>query len=90
MASDAIKRRARDSNPQPLAGQLISNQSLLAENAEENSVSQDSAAHGAAVQQDHGPNDPDLVAIIEAWPELSEAVKAAFMALLAASNDKSR
>ena len=32
----------------------------------------------------------DLQAIIEAWPELSEAAKAAFMALLAASTDKNR
>ena len=32
----------------------------------------------------------DLQAITKAWPELSEAVKAAFMALLAASADGKR
>ena len=32
----------------------------------------------------------DLQAITEAWPELSEVVKAAFMAILAASTDGKR
>ena len=81
-----MKRRARDSNPQPLAGHLISSQAATPENLEENAPFRDSAAPGAAVDPENGPTDPDLRLIVERWDELSEPVKAGILAMIRAAD----
>ena len=77
-----LRRRARDSNPQPLAGHLISSQAATPESPEENAHSRGSAAPGAAVGAENTPIDADLQAIIQRWPELPEAVKAGILAMV--------
>ena len=57
------------------------------ENPEENANFRDSAAPGAAVDAQNTSIDPDLQAIIERWPELSEAVKAGILAMVRTSGD---
>ena len=52
------------------------------QNAEENAHFQDCAAPGAAVDAENGPIDPDLQTTIEAWPDLSDAVKAGILAMV--------
>ena len=77
-----LKRRARDSNSQPLTGHLISNPSPNAENTEENGPSEASAAVGAAVYLEDGQLSPELRTIVEVWPQLGIEVKAAILALV--------
>ena len=86
MVWELQQRRARDSNPQPLAGHLISSQAAHAEKPEENAHSRDSAAPGAAVDPENGPVDPDLRFIAERWDELSEPVKAGILAMVRAAD----
>ena len=57
------------------------------ENPEENALSRDSAAPGAAVGAQNAPIDPGLQAIIERWPELPGAVKAGILAMIRAVGD---
>ena len=54
-------------------------------NAEENGDSKYRAAHGAAVEHGQGPNDPDLAAVIHAWADLPEAVRAGIVAMVRAA-----
>jgi hypothetical protein len=51
-------------------------------NAEENEYSQPSAAPRAAVVTENALLDPDLAAIIEAWPNLPDTVKAAVLEMV--------
>ena len=51
-------------------------------NPEENTHSRDSAAPGAAVGAENNPIDADLQAIIQCWPDLSDAVKAGIVAMI--------
>jgi hypothetical protein len=57
------------------------------ENPEENALSWDSAAPGAAVDAQNPPIDSDLQAIIEQWPELPDAVKAGILAMVRTPDD---
>ena len=57
------------------------------ENPEENTLSRDSAAPGAAVDAQNPPIAPDLQAIIQRWPELPGAVKAGILAMVRTSGD---
>ena len=57
-------------------------------NAEENGDSQDCAAHGAAVEHDQGPSDPDLAAVIDAWDELPMAVRVGIVAMVRAADGR--
>jgi len=82
-----LRRRARDSNPQPLAGHLISSQAATPESPEENAHSRDSAGPGAAVDPENGPTDPDLRFIVERWDELSEPFKAGILAMVRAADE---
>ena len=52
------------------------------ENPEENAHSIDGAAPGAAVELGSTPIDPDLQALIDAWPMLPGQVKAAVMEII--------
>jgi len=60
------ERRARDSNPQPVARHLNSNQLLECENAEEYRISELSAASGAAVSAEKGGEQAEATAGKEA------------------------
>ncbi|MEO2013928.1 MAG: hypothetical protein ABGZ53_06105 [Fuerstiella sp.] len=51
-------------------------------NPGENALSPSGAAGGAAVVRDNVLLDPDLAAIIEAWAELPESVKAAVLEMV--------
>jgi len=96
------ERRAWDSNPQPLAGHLNSNQAGSGEKPEEYDGFEKSAAPGAARSAENavsggdsdlaesGPITPDLADLIRCWPNLSEATKAAFSALLVAAINENR
>jgi hypothetical protein len=77
-----LERRAWDSNPQPVARQLISNQSITPKNTEENADSGNSAAPGAATKPFPTPFDADLRSIIDAWPDLPNALKAGIAAMV--------
>ena len=49
-----------------------------------------SAASGGTFSNDgraeyREPNDPDLAAVLDAWPELPEAIKAGIMAMVRAA-----
>ena len=66
---------------------MIRSQSATPENPEENALSRDSAAPGAAVGAQNTSIDPDLQAIIERWPELPDTVKAGILAMVRTSGD---
>ena len=94
-ASDGLsgeKRRARESNPQPHTGQLISNQRTPPHNDSQGnklpSKAPTGAAARAAVSAENSPIDPDLQALIEAWPDLSDAVKAGILAMVRAARGR--
>ncbi len=53
---------------------------------EENAHSRDSAAPGAAVGAQIAPVDPELQAIIERWPDLTDAVKAGILEMVRDAN----
>ena len=76
------KRRTRDSNPQPREGHLISSETPLGVNPEENAHSQKSAAQGAAADPANATADPDLSAISTAWDTLPDAVKVGILAMV--------
>lgn len=46
-----------------------------------------SAAESAAAGAENGPVDPDLQAVIDAWPALPAAVKAGILAMVRAAKD---
>ena len=56
-----------------------------AEKAGTNAPFEDSAAAGAAVDGGNTPIDADLQAIVERWPDLPDAVKAGFVAMVRAA-----
>ena len=72
------QRRARDSNPQPVARHLNSNQGAPCENADEFDDFGIGAAPGAAVRSE---TDPELAEVVEAWGGLLPAIKAAILGL---------
>jgi hypothetical protein len=51
------------------------------DNPEKNTLSENSAASGAAVGLANAPADPDLQVIIETWADLSKDTKVAIMAI---------
>ena len=71
------KRRTRDSNPQPLAGHLISSQAEASINPENQADSQPPTAHSTA-------HSPDLAFIIRRWPKLSDSTKTTLIAVIKA------
>ena len=73
--------------PNSNRGWRICNQTTDSENPEENALSRDSAAPGAAVDAQNTSIDPDLQAIIERWPELPDAVKAGILAMVRTSGN---
>ncbi len=48
-------------------------------------ISADAGADAGAVETRNAHEDPDLRAIIDAWPALSEAIKAGILAMVKAS-----
>mgnify|MGYP003345826413 CR=1 FL=1 len=80
-AASDNKRRARDSNPQPLAGHHISSAVAHPAFPVENADSDAGAAQGAAVAWD----DPELVEIAHVWATLPPALKSAIVASVRAS-----
>ena len=54
---------------------------------EENTLSREGAARGAAVGAENAHIAPDLQSVIERWPELSEAVKASIVAMVVAGDE---
>ena len=61
-----------------------------AENPEENDISHEGAAQGAAVGAEQAGIDPDLAAVIEAWPELPEAVRRTVVLMVRVGSGKHR
>jgi hypothetical protein len=81
-ATGCEKRRRRDSNP----GWRICNQTSNPQNAEENTHSSKGAAQGAAVGAENAPIDADLARVVEAWPSLPAALRAAVLAIIDAAD----
>jgi hypothetical protein len=73
------KRRAWDSNPQPLAGHLNSNQANNAEIPDDIARLADCAARGAAINAN---SDSTLELVTSRWHQLPEAIRAAIVALV--------
>jgi hypothetical protein len=82
LGASLSERRAWDSNPQPVARQLILNQTTTPQNTEENADSGNSAALDAATEPFHVSFDADLRSIIDAWPDLPNALKAGIAAMV--------
>ncbi len=61
---------------------LIKSQFATPKITEENALSQQSAAQGAAVGAANGPIDPELQTIVERWPGLPDALKAGILAMI--------
>jgi len=61
---------------------------IKSQNPVEDSQGVTSSAHQIAHQTDanHPPANPDLHAIVEAWPDLPDAVKAGIVAMVKAAN----
>ena len=64
---------------------LIRSQQTDSANPEGNDDFQESAAPGAAASAENAPIDPDLSALIEAWPGLANDVKAGILAMVTAA-----
>ncbi|MDA0991881.1 MAG: hypothetical protein O3A51_14165 [Verrucomicrobia bacterium] len=64
---------------------LIKSQSAEGENPDENADFQNRAAQGAAIDTPKAPGDPDLAAVVEAWPKLPEAIRAGILAMIRAA-----
>ena len=67
---------------------LIKSQSVTPENTEENTQSSNRAAQGAAVEHENAVIDPDLLVIIERWPDLPDALKAGIVAMIQTAKSK--
>jgi hypothetical protein len=52
------------------------------ENAGKTGVPQESGAESGAVESDSGASDSDLMAVVGAWPTLSETIKRQVVALV--------
>jgi hypothetical protein len=70
-----------------LAEQLTLNPLGSAANAAKSGNSSDRAAQGAAVDAENGPIEPDLQAVIDAWPALPDAVKAGILAMVRSTTE---
>jgi len=57
------------------------------ENSEEYGDSELRAAPGAAVEPPEGPIDPELLAVVQAWAELPDAVRAGVVAIVRATRE---
>ena len=77
-----FKRRARESNPQPVNRHLISNLPQDDENTEKTEVSQDRAAQITARGANIGSLASALQQIMAAWPSLPEAAKSLIVAII--------
>jgi len=91
------KRRAGDSNPQPLAGHLISSQfpdlpndkrrlELRDNESGEVPVLVPSPADGVSSAQ----LPPELARVVDAWEQLPDAIKTAILTLVEAANKTAR
>jgi len=60
-------------------------QRVSVEIPEENAHSENCAAAGAAVGSENTPIDPDLAAVVDAWPKLPEAIRAGILAMIRAA-----
>jgi len=88
------ERRARDSNPQPLAGHLISSLVPDSPNTQTGQEIRDSPKCEVPVLVPSPPNpvsDPgppaDLARVVAAWDRLPDAIKAGILALVNAAGD---
>ncbi len=89
------KRRARDSNPQPVARHLISSQAGESPNDESSNdlgqsgegVSADWSARKPETVQPEALGDADLRMVVEAWPTLPEAIRAGVLAMVRATEE---
>jgi len=84
----AMKRRARDSNPQPASRHLISSPVEEAKNPGKDATSQESAAQGAALRADSSSADPQLASVIDAWPTLPPAIQDSILAIIQATGGR--
>jgi len=55
------------------------------ENADKTSLLSESGAKSGALDAENGPKDPDLGAIIDAWPTLPEPIKDGILAMVRAA-----
>ena len=55
---------------------------LPQENTEKTGVADESGAESGALDAENGPKDPDLGAIIDAWPRLPDAIKTGILAII--------
>jgi hypothetical protein len=61
-----------------------------AQTAKESQAALQSGAESGAAGERHAPKDPQLAAIIEAWPALSESTKAGVVAMVRAAEARRR
>jgi hypothetical protein len=90
----SAQRRARDSNPQPLAGHLISKPAKLSSKYKSNkALTTTNPAYcttGRTSQEgEEGIRDEDLETLIRAWPTLPLSIKVAIKALIDAAGGSS-
>ncbi len=85
---DSAKRRARDSNPQPVARHLISSLDKDPKNPEKSRVSPTSAAQGAALSPETPPADPQLASAIDTWPALPSSIRDTIVAIIQATGSR--
>ncbi len=85
---DSAKRRARDSNPQPLARHLISSLDEDRKNPEKSSVSATSAAQGAALSPKAPSADPQLASVSDTWPALPSSIRDTIVAIIQATGGR--
>jgi len=64
---------------------LIKSQSATPEIPGKKAHSENCAAPGAAVGSENTPIDPDLAAVVDAWPKLPEAIRAGILAMIRAA-----
>ena len=85
---DSAKRRARDSNPQPVARHLISSLDEDPKKPEKSSVSATSAAQGAALPPETPSAGPQLASVSDAWPTLPAATRGSILAIIQATGGR--
>ena len=66
----------------PLTGYGILSPDAMCGNPEDNVLSREGAAHGAAVGAENEPIDDNLARLAEAWPKLPAAIRTAILAML--------
>jgi hypothetical protein len=81
-----IKRRARDSNPQPQKGAPhFECDATCPETLEKAAFPDAMGAPRSALETKSTPTEPDLQAVIDAWQDLPEAIKTGILAMVRAS-----